>query len=159
MKRGVRVSQTSKAGDLELEGEGRRAVRDRANEPLEVRRRQLREDGLCITCEQPSPTQRCAECRGVIEANTERDRGRAVKGPPTKIFEDGFDLGQAVRELTDGRCALLEAYAMPDGLARREAIKVALAKVALGARFANHVVERRSGGAANRPPLVSGGGS
>ena len=75
------------------------------------------------------------------DANKQARRGRLTKGG-----DDGLDLGLAVREISEGRAMLIEAYKMPRCPQRVEAIKQALAKVQLGAGFANHVVERRSGG-------------
>jgi hypothetical protein len=126
---------------------GDRPRRDRANEAAEVRRKELRELGLCIDCEEPSRAQRCPTCLARVEGNTVRDANkRGRRGRLTKSDDFGLDLGLSVRELSEARAMLVEAYNLPRSAQRTEAIKQAKAKLLLGIGFANHVIERIGGG-------------
>lgn len=56
---------------------------------------------------------------------------------------DSRDLDLAMRDLVDGREALAAAHQITDHRERREALKVAVGKLALAARWIDDVVDRR----------------
>ena len=75
-----------------------------------------------------------------------RYHGRARKGPPSRADLDGQDLRIAARELEAARAALLQAHAMLGaGIGKREAVRVAVSKLALASRMIDEVVMRRAG--------------
>lgn len=74
-----------------------------------------------------------------------RYTGHGHRGAPNLVEADGGELQVAIREMIAGRAALLAAYEMPDGFARREARKAALGKLALASRIVDDVVARRGG--------------
>lgn len=119
--------------------------RNRAGEAAEQERTALQEAGRCITpgCGRPSKTQRCPECRGKVEANTERYRGAAVKGPPTKAHTDLTDLRYALGEHVAAGAAITEVLQRPLS-ARDRALELEphLARLALSVRFTRAVLER-----------------
>lgn len=125
---------------------GDRPRRDRDNEAGEQDRAARRAKGLCRDCNRKSKAVLCTRCRRRIEANTERYVGQPRKGPPGKGVELGMDAGMAIREASDARAMLVEAYEMPRSMVRTEAIKQAKAKFALAARFLDHIVDKLGGG-------------
>lgn len=74
--------------------------RDRANEPNERRRAELRQAGMCRDCKGPSGgKQRCTDCLRRSEEATARDRGQGRPGPPLDIDIDIRDFRFAAEEL------------------------------------------------------------
>ncbi len=126
-----------------------RPARDRANEANEIERKQRYDAGLCRDCprkRRPTGTL-CGHCRNRIERNTVRDANKQPrKGPPGRAVELGMDASMAIREATEARAMLVEAYAMPRSAQRIEAIKQAKAKFALASRFLDHIVDKLGGG-------------
>lgn len=123
-----------------------RPRRDRAGEASEQERAQRRADGLCRDCPRKAQSVLCTRCRRRIEANTERYVGQPRKGPPGKFVEIDKDLALAVRDIADAKAAIAELGALPRSAQRTEALKQARAKLALGARFVDHVVDKLGGG-------------
>jgi hypothetical protein len=74
-----------------------------------------------------------------------RYTGRGKRGGRHPAMDDDRDLAVALNEMAAGRALLADAYQIPTGVRRRAAIAEAVAKIALGTRFADDVVMRRGG--------------
>jgi hypothetical protein len=64
--------------------------------------------------------------------------------PWTPAGRDDSELGLAARELTAAREMLKAAHTVPDQRERREALKVAVARLALASRAIDDVVDRHT---------------
>lgn len=119
-----------------------RPARSRDAEPNEVERAERYKSGKCRDCErQRRPrSPHCTWCLRRVEKNTNRYRGeQGRRGPPSKADEIERDMRLGLRDQADAAAMIAEALKMPRGIAQREALKIAKAKLGLGIRLVNHV--------------------
>ena len=120
------------------------ANRNRGHEATEQRRAQLRAQGRCIGCEQPSPTYRCAGCRAEADANDTRYRGQGRPGRVSLIAANMSDMRYAVDALQKAWTghAELERLGAMSPRRRAELLAEPIAQVHLCWKFCHEVLVR-----------------
>jgi hypothetical protein len=132
--------------------------RNRTREPAEQRRAASRAAGRCVRCGEASDTWRCTACTREIEARTDRYRGRARRGAPSKIDASLVDLRYASESLLAGFAAVRDfaAAAASSPIAARDRERVLaepMHQIDLARRFLARVLRdhRRALRDARRP--------